>query len=59
MQVGVQIPIHIRLVFCFFLRQIQNCASSDLLFQGSLDNSKAESMVKNLQMSGRYLRDVW
>ncbi|KAE9464257.1 hypothetical protein C3L33_03836, partial [Rhododendron williamsianum] len=27
--------------------------------QGSLDNSKAESMVKNLQMSGRYLRDVW
>jgi len=27
--------------------------------QGSLDNSKAESMVKNLQMTGRYLRDVW
>lgn len=27
--------------------------------QGSLDNSKTESMVKNLQMSGRYLRDVW
>ncbi|CAA0837336.1 NADPH--cytochrome P450 reductase 2 [Striga hermonthica] len=27
--------------------------------QGSLDNSKTESFVKNLQMTGRYLRDVW
>nr|XP_023913691.1 NADPH--cytochrome P450 reductase 2-like [Quercus suber] len=27
--------------------------------QGSLDSSKAESMIKNLQMTGRYLRDVW
>nr|BBA60202.1 NADPH-cytochrome P450 reductase [Perilla frutescens var. hirtella] len=27
--------------------------------QGSLDSSKTESFVKNLQMNGRYLRDVW
>ncbi|KAK3435453.1 hypothetical protein EUGRSUZ_C00154 [Eucalyptus grandis] len=27
--------------------------------QGSLDSSKTESLVKNLQMNGRYLRDVW
>ncbi|KAK9097878.1 hypothetical protein Syun_024923 [Stephania yunnanensis] len=27
--------------------------------QGSLDSSKTESFVKNLQMDGRYLRDVW
>nr|CCO62220.1 putative cytochrome P450 reductase [Actaea racemosa] len=27
--------------------------------QGSLDNSKTEMMVKNMQMDGRYLRDVW
>ncbi|EOA16122.1 hypothetical protein CARUB_v10004254mg [Capsella rubella] len=27
--------------------------------QGSMDSTKAEGFVKNLQMSGRYLRDVW
>ncbi|KAI4335417.1 hypothetical protein L6164_014062 [Bauhinia variegata] len=27
--------------------------------QGSLDGSQTESFVKNLQMKGRYLRDVW
>ncbi|KAL3841043.1 hypothetical protein ACJIZ3_025634 [Penstemon smallii] len=27
--------------------------------QGSMDSTKAEGVVKNLQMTGRYLRDVW
>ncbi|KAF6152530.1 hypothetical protein GIB67_009586 [Kingdonia uniflora] len=30
-----------------------------MMEQGSLDNSKTELLVKNLQMDGRYLRDVW
>lgn len=30
-----------------------------ICFQGPMDSTKAESFVKNLQMSGRYLRDVW
>ncbi|KAI5675352.1 hypothetical protein M9H77_06302 [Catharanthus roseus] len=27
--------------------------------QGSMDSTQAEGFVKNLQMTGRYLRDVW
>ena len=42
-------------VHLIFLKQISTISA----LQGSLDSSKAEGFVKNLQTEGRYLRDVW